>query len=98
MTRLAQGLGRLAAAGGDPRRLGIAGAGRDHLGQRAARAVGRGRSPFWRLLLSGELARNIWVSTRRALAGFADRRLDRLALGLANGLSQFARRHPRRCR
>ena len=26
---------------------------------------------FWRLLLSGELLNNIWVSTWRALAGFA---------------------------
>ncbi|MFO1105102.1 MAG: ABC transporter permease subunit [Amaricoccus sp.] len=46
---------------------------------------------FWRLLLSGELARNIWVSTWRALAGFAIGGSIGFALGLANGLSRMSR-------
>ena len=46
---------------------------------------------FWRLLLSGELLNNIWVSTWRALAGFAIGGSIGFALGLANGLSRLSR-------
>jgi sulfonate transport system permease protein len=46
---------------------------------------------FWRLLLSGELLRNIGVSTWRALAGFAIGGAIGFALGLANGLSRLSR-------
>lgn len=46
---------------------------------------------FWRLLLSGELPHNIWVSTWRALAGFAIGGSIGFALGLANGLSRMSR-------
>ena len=41
----------------------------------------------WRLLLSGELARNVWVSTWRAFAGLAVGGGIGFAFGLANGLS-----------
>ena len=41
----------------------------------------------WRVLMSGELVRNIWVSTWRALAGFAIGGAIGFAFGLANGLS-----------
>jgi sulfonate transport system permease protein len=41
----------------------------------------------WRLLASGELFRSIWVSTWRALAGFAIGGAIGFAFGLANGLS-----------
>lgn len=46
---------------------------------------------FWNLLLSGELLRNIGVSTWRALAGFAIGGSIGFALGLANGLSRLSR-------
>src|SRR6476619_4588042 len=46
---------------------------------------------FWRLTLSGELIRNIGVSTARALAGFAVGGSIGFALGLANGLSAPSR-------
>jgi sulfonate transport system permease protein len=46
---------------------------------------------FWRLTLSGELIRNIGVSTLRALSGFAIGGSIGFALGLANGLSQLSR-------
>jgi sulfonate transport system permease protein len=46
---------------------------------------------FWRLTLSGELIRNIGVSTARALAGFAVGGSIGFALGLANGLSTLSR-------
>nr|WP_221288957.1 ABC transporter permease subunit [Amaricoccus macauensis] len=46
---------------------------------------------FWKLLLSGELLRNIWVSSWRALAGFAIGGSIGFALGLANGLSRLSR-------
>ncbi|MET2829991.1 ABC transporter permease subunit [Mesorhizobium shangrilense] len=46
---------------------------------------------FWRLTLSGELIRNIGVSTTRALAGFAIGGSIGFALGLANGLSALSR-------
>jgi sulfonate transport system permease protein len=46
---------------------------------------------FWKLLLSGELARNIGVSAGRALAGFAIGGSIGFALGLANGLSRLSR-------
>lgn len=46
----------------------------------------------WRLLQSGELARNIGVSTLRALSGFAVGGSIGLALGLANGLSRVSER------
>src|ERR1700736_6541991 len=44
----------------------------------------------WKLLLSGELARNIWVSFWRAGAGFAIGGSIGFAFGLANGLSQLS--------
>lgn len=46
----------------------------------------------WRLLQSGELTRNIGVSTLRALSGFAVGGSIGLALGLANGLSRVSER------
>ncbi|TIW26712.1 MAG: ABC transporter permease subunit, partial [Mesorhizobium sp.] len=46
---------------------------------------------FWRLTLSGELVRNIGVSTLRALSGFAIGGSIGFALGLANGLSALSR-------
>ncbi|RWF38213.1 MAG: ABC transporter permease subunit, partial [Mesorhizobium sp.] len=46
---------------------------------------------FWRLTLSGELIRNIGVSTLRALSGFAIGGSIGFALGLANGLSALSR-------
>jgi len=46
---------------------------------------------FWRLLLSGELAANIAVSTARALSGFAIGGSIGFALGLANGVSALSR-------
>ena len=46
---------------------------------------------FWRLLLSGELIRNIGISAARALAGFAIGGAIGLALGFANGLSVLSR-------
>lgn len=46
----------------------------------------------WRLLQSGELARNIGISTLRALSGFAVGGSIGLALGLANGLSRVSER------
>src|SRR6185312_7808913 len=44
----------------------------------------------WKLLLSGELARNIWVSFWRASSGFAIGGGIGFAFGLANGLSQLS--------
>lgn len=46
---------------------------------------------FWRLTVSGELIRNIGVSTLRALSGFAIGGSIGFALGLANGLSALSR-------
>lgn len=46
---------------------------------------------FWRLTLSGELIRNIGVSTLRALSGFAIGGSIGFVLGLANGLSTLSR-------
>ena len=46
---------------------------------------------FWRLFLSGELVRNIGISTVRALSGFAIGGSIGLALGLMNGLSGLSR-------
>jgi sulfonate transport system permease protein len=46
----------------------------------------------WKLLLSGELARNIWVSFRRASVGFVVGGGIGFAFGLANGLSQLSTR------
>jgi sulfonate transport system permease protein len=46
---------------------------------------------FWRLTVSGELIRNIGVSTLRALSGFAIGGSVGFALGLANGLSALSR-------
>src|SRR6202051_3325182 len=44
----------------------------------------------WKLLLSGELVRNIWVSFWRASAGFVIGGGIGFAFGLANGLSQLS--------
>src|SRR6266568_8714986 len=44
----------------------------------------------WKLLLSGELARNIWVSFWRASIGFLIGGSIGFTLGLANGLSQLS--------
>ena len=44
----------------------------------------------WKLLLSGELVRNIWVSFWRAGVGFAIGGGIGFAFGLANGLSQLS--------
>ena len=46
---------------------------------------------FWRLLLSGELIENIWISALRALSGFAIGGTIGFAFGLANGLSRLSR-------
>src|SRR6202045_2093398 len=46
----------------------------------------------WKLLLSGELARNIWVSFWRASVGFVIGGGIGFAFGLANGLSQLSNR------
>jgi sulfonate transport system permease protein len=46
---------------------------------------------FWRLLLSGELIRNIGVSSARALSGFVIGGSIGLVFGLANGLSGLSR-------
>jgi sulfonate transport system permease protein len=46
----------------------------------------------WKLLLSGELVRNIWVSFWRAIVGFAIGGGIGFLLGLANGLSQRSER------
>ncbi|MFT3974116.1 MAG: ABC transporter permease subunit [Amaricoccus sp.] len=46
---------------------------------------------FWKLLLSGELLRNVWVSSGRAFAGFILGGSIGFALGLANGLSRLSR-------
>jgi len=46
----------------------------------------------WKLLLSGELVRNIWVSFWRAIMGFAIGGGIGFALGLANGLSHRSER------
>src|SRR3984885_15999569 len=44
----------------------------------------------WKLLLSGELARNIWVSFWRAGVGFVIGGVIGFAFGLANGLSPLS--------
>src|SRR5258708_19750949 len=44
----------------------------------------------WKLLLSGELIRNIWVSFWRASIGFLIGGSIGFAFGLANGLSQLS--------
>src|SRR5438445_990373 len=44
----------------------------------------------WKLLLSGELARNIWVSFWRASIGFLIGGSIGFSFGLANGLSQLS--------
>ncbi len=44
----------------------------------------------WKLLLSGELERNIWVSFWRAIIGFAIGGGIGFAFGLANGLSKLS--------
>jgi sulfonate transport system permease protein len=44
----------------------------------------------WKLLLSGELVRNVWVSFWRAGVGFAIGGGIGFAFGLANGLSQLS--------
>ncbi len=44
----------------------------------------------WKLLLSGELERNIWVSFWRAIVGFAIGGGIGFAFGLANGLSKLS--------
>jgi sulfonate transport system permease protein len=46
----------------------------------------------WKLLLSGELVRNIWVSFWRASIGFLIGGSIGFAFGLANGLSQLSAR------
>jgi sulfonate transport system permease protein len=46
----------------------------------------------WKLLLSGELIRNVWVSFCRAIVGFAIGGGIGFALGLANGLSRRSER------
>jgi sulfonate transport system permease protein len=46
----------------------------------------------WKLLLSGELLRNVWVSFWRAAVGFAIGGAIGFAFGLANGLSDRAER------
>jgi sulfonate transport system permease protein len=46
----------------------------------------------WKLLLSGELAQNIWVSFWRAGIGFVIGGSIGFAFGLANGLSQLSSR------
>src|SRR5437899_11471483 len=44
----------------------------------------------WKLLLSGELVRNIWVSFWRASTGFLIGGCIGFDLGLANGLSKLS--------
>ncbi len=46
----------------------------------------------WKLLKSGELERNIWVSFWRAIVGFAIGGGIGFTFGLANGLSQLSNR------
>jgi len=46
----------------------------------------------WKLLLSGELLRNVWVSFCRAIVGFAIGGGIGFLFGLANGLSQRSER------
>jgi sulfonate transport system permease protein len=46
----------------------------------------------WKLILSGELANNIWVSFWRAIVGFAIGGGIGFAFGLANGLSDLSER------
>jgi sulfonate transport system permease protein len=46
----------------------------------------------WKLLQSGELLRNVWVSFWRAIVGFAIGGSIGLAFGLANGLSRRSER------
>ncbi len=46
----------------------------------------------WKLLQSGELARNIWVSFWRAVTGFAIGGAIGFSFGLANGLSKLSER------
>ncbi|MDQ8731547.1 aliphatic sulfonate ABC transporter permease SsuC [Bradyrhizobium sp. LHD-71] len=46
----------------------------------------------WRLLQTGELAQNIWVSFWRAVTGFAIGGTIGFSLGLANGLSRLSER------
>jgi sulfonate transport system permease protein len=46
----------------------------------------------WKLSLSGELVRNIWISFWRATAGFAIGGAFGFTLGLANGLSRRSER------
>jgi sulfonate transport system permease protein len=46
----------------------------------------------WKLVLSGELARNIWVSFCRAIVGLGIGGGIGFAFGLANGLSQLSER------
>jgi sulfonate transport system permease protein len=46
----------------------------------------------WKLLLSGELVRNIWISFWRAIVGFAIGGAFGFTLGLANGLSRRSER------
>jgi sulfonate transport system permease protein len=46
----------------------------------------------WKLLLTGELVRNIWISFWRATIGFAIGGAFGFALGLANGLSRRSER------
>ena len=46
----------------------------------------------WKLALSGELARNIWVSFWRAIVGFVIGGGIGFGFGLANGLSQLSER------
>jgi sulfonate transport system permease protein len=47
----------------------------------------------WKLLISGELIKNIWVSFWRAIVGFAIGGGIGFALGLANGLSRRSERY-----
>ncbi len=44
----------------------------------------------WKLLKSGELLRNVWVSFCRAIVGFAIGGGIGFAFGLANGLSELS--------
>jgi len=46
----------------------------------------------WRLVITGELARNVWVSFWRAIVGFAIGGSIGFALGLATGLSRRSER------
>ncbi|GAB4064199.1 ABC transporter permease subunit [Ancylobacter sonchi] len=47
----------------------------------------------WAALKSGELLRNMWVSTLRAFAGLFVGGVIGLAFGIANGLSELSRRY-----